>query len=54
MDAVIYVISAIMPYTRTDLGAVRAIANRFPVIIWISKADSFDVGREYSECKDYI
>lgn len=54
MDAVIYVMSAIMPFTASDAANISAIVSKFPIIIYISKTDRFEDDNEYRETIEYI
>lgn len=54
MDAVIYVISAIMPFSDSDAKSLEALVDRFPLLLWISKTDILDGQTEYEDCVEYI
>lgn len=54
MDAVIYVMSAIMPFTSADVANLRSVVDQFPLLIWNSKTDMLDGEQEYQDCSDYI
>lgn len=53
MDAVIYIISANMPFTSSDKKNLSSIVNRFPVLLYISRTDCLE-SEEYEECISYI
>ncbi len=54
MDAVIYVVSAIMPLTSTDFANIEAIADKFPLLIYISKMDLLENDEERGNCAAYV
>lgn len=53
MDAVIYVISAMVPLTASDIKNLDALSTRFPVIIFTAKNDLIS-DEDYSEVAHYI
>ncbi len=54
MDAVFYVISAITPFTASDAANIGALANKYPLMIYISKSEMFENDAEYKETVEYI
>ena len=53
MDAVLYVVSLIMPFTVEDVSNLSVLVNRFPVTIWLSMADVLDT-EEYQSSAAYV
>lgn len=53
MDAVIYITSALMPFTASDAAYMAVIMNLFPMILYVSKADILD-NEDYIEATEYI
>ena len=54
MDAVIYVLSALTPFTASDAARLGAMVNRFPMVIYVSKAEQLASREEYEETLAYI
>lgn len=54
MDAVIYVISAIAPFTASDVANIGALVNKYPLVIYVSKSDLLETEEEYKEILEYI
>lgn len=54
MDVVIYVVSAVMPMTASDIENIKNLMARLPIMIYISKTDMLDAQEEASEVVDYI
>lgn len=53
MDAVIYIISAVTPFTATDAENIGAVVNKFPMILYVSKTELLEDG-EYDTVTAYI
>lgn len=54
MDAVIYIIPAITPFTASDVENISIIANRFPMILYVSKTELLENDEEYQSAIEYI
>lgn len=54
MDAVIYVLSAVTPFTGCDDANFAAIAGKLPVVFYLSKSDLLVGEEERSSCTAYI
>lgn len=54
MDAVIYVMSALMPTTASDVDILRNVVNRFPLMVYISKTDLLDSTEDCEECREFV
>lgn len=54
MDAVIYITSAIMPFTASDAANLDVIMDLFPMILYVSRADVIDNDEDYKAAMEYI
>lgn len=54
MDAVVYILSAMTPMTASDTANIAALAERLPVLYYVSKADRLEDLQEREECFAYI
>ena len=54
MDVVIYVVSAVMPMTASDVENITNLMDKFPVIIYISKIDMLDNTDDAAEVTEYV
>lgn len=52
MDAVIYVLSAVAPFTGYDAGNIAAVAGKLPMLFYLSKADLL-AEDERTACMEY-
>lgn len=53
-DVVIYVVSAVMAMTASDIDTISNLMNKFPIIIYISKTDVLENAEEVVEVVDYV
>lgn len=53
MDAVLYIISAVQPFTASDAANIDAIANKLPMLLYVSKAELLDE-EEGNDSVDYV
>ena len=54
MDAVIYVVSAIMPMTASDVENITALKDKFPIMLYISKTDIQKDENDTAETTEYV
>lgn len=54
MDAVVYVISALMPLSAADVANIGILADKFPMVIYVSKADLLAGEEDYEEAMGYL
>lgn len=54
MDAIIYITSAVTPFSGSDAANIQALISKFPFMLYVSKADLLNSEEEYSEAMDYI
>lgn len=54
MDAIIYVLSAVTPFTASDDANFAALAGKLPVIFYLSKAELLDNDEGRRSCTAYI
>lgn len=54
MDAVIYVLSAVTPFTGSDDSNFAALAGKLPVVFYLSKAELLGDDEERRSCTAYI
>lgn len=54
IDVIIYVVSAVMPMTASDIENISSLADKFPVIIYISKTDMLDNADDAAEVTEYV
>ena len=54
MDAVIYVMSAIAPFSASDAANLEAVVNRLPMMLFVSRTDLMDSAEDSVEALGYI
>lgn len=54
MDAIIYITSALMPFTASDAAYLEVIIDLFPMILYVSRADIIDNDKDYEATLEYI
>lgn len=54
MDAVIYITSAVTPFSASDAANIEAVVNRFPMILYVSKMDLLENDEERTQAMEYI